>query len=445
MYPNPQAALPLPPQPTVQSFEALAADLVAACRSSDRGALGAWATRWIGDLIAWLRAAGTPERLLDFLSLAREIEPFARATMGADEQPRRCATSDAQFVIARMHGFPDWSTLVAHVAALGDAGSPVAIYESAVVAIVTGDAQMLKQLLREHPDLARARSTREHEATLLHYVSANGVEGYRQLSPTNSAEIAEILLATGAEVDATTDVYEGACTTLGLVATSAPPAIAGVQLAVIDVLLAHGARTDEPGTAGRDHSLVRGCLANGQPEAARYLVQRGAPLDLAGAAGLGRVDALNDLVKSASAISGRGTPAVREAFAFACIYGHLDAVDFFLDRGLDVDVELRGHGEGHTGLHVAAYHAHADVMRSLLRHGARVDAIDKTWRTPPLKWALTGWSRADVEGREREPFCQIVSLLVAAGAAVTPDLFEWEKVRGDPRMESALRGEPTDP
>jgi len=212
-----------------------------------------------------------------------------------------------------------------------------------------------------------------------------------------------------------------------------------VQLAVIDVLLTHGARMEQLGTAGRDHSLIRGCLANGQPEAAEYLVQRGAPLDLIGAAGLGRVDALNDLVNGAGDVSGRATAPIREAFAFACIYGRAGAVDFFLDRGLDVDVELKGHGQGHTGLHVAAYHAHADVMRTLLGHGARVDAIDKTWGTPPLKWALTGWSRADVEKREREPFYEIVSQLVAAGAHVTPDLFEWEKVRADPRMQSALR------
>jgi hypothetical protein len=31
-------------------------------------------------------------------------------------------------------------------------------------------------------------------------------------------------------------------------------------------------------------------------------------------------------------------------------------------------------------------------VKTLLRHGARVDAIDKTWGTPPLMWALTGWS-----------------------------------------------------
>jgi len=44
-----------------------------------------------------------------------------------------------------------------------------------------------------------ARSTREHRATLLHYVRANAVEGYRQKSPRNTVRIAEILLNAGVE------------------------------------------------------------------------------------------------------------------------------------------------------------------------------------------------------------------------------------------------------
>ena len=82
-----------------------------------------------------------------------------------------------------------------------------------------------------------------------------------------------------------------------------------------------------------------------------------------------------------------------EGFGLACAYGRTNVVDFLLDQGMEVDAELRGHGEGHTGLHVAAFHGQIDVVKTLLRHGARVDSIDKTWGTPPLVWALTGWDR----------------------------------------------------
>jgi hypothetical protein len=42
---------------------------------------------------------------------------------------------------------------------------------------------------------------------LLHYVSANGVEGYRQKAPKNVVKITETLLNAGAEIDATANVY----------------------------------------------------------------------------------------------------------------------------------------------------------------------------------------------------------------------------------------------
>jgi ankyrin repeat protein len=142
--------------------------------------------------------------------------------------------------------------------------------------VVSGDTRTLRRLLRAHPRLVHARSTREHGATLLHYASANGVEGYRQLSPTNSGEIAEMLLEAGADVNATADVYQGQCTALGLVATSGPPSAAGVQREVIDVLLKHGARMDLRGSVGHHGLRVQGCLANGQPGAAEYLASHGA-------------------------------------------------------------------------------------------------------------------------------------------------------------------------
>jgi hypothetical protein len=324
------------------------------------------------------------------------------------------------------------------MAQLARDGSPGAAFESAAQAIVSGDVATLERLLRQHPDLARARSTREHRATLLHYVSANGVEGYRQLSPKNSAQIARILLDAGAEVDAEATVYGSGCTPLGLVATSAPPAIAGVQQDVIEVLLQHGARTDRPGLAGHDHRLVRACLANGQPGAAAYLADRGAPLDLSGAAGLGRLDVVRDFFDETGRLEPSATPSqLAEAFSMACGYGRAKVVQFLLERGVEVDAELRDHGAGHTGLHVAAFHGHADVVSVLLRHGARVDAIDKTWGTPPLLWALTGWDR---KRAKTNPYHEVVAQLVAAGATVTPELLEWDAVRADPTMLAALTG-----
>ena len=41
--------------------------------------------------------------------------------------------------------------------------------------------------------LISARSVRKHRSNLLHYVGANGVEGFRQKTPQNAVEVLEIL------------------------------------------------------------------------------------------------------------------------------------------------------------------------------------------------------------------------------------------------------------
>ena len=107
------------------------------------------------------------------------------------------------------------------------ARSPVSAFEAAVDAILSGDSARLKKLLRENPELVRARSTREHRSTLLHYVSANGVEDFRQKTPKNIVEITKLLLEAGADVNAESDAYGGRSTALGLTATSCHPDAAG--------------------------------------------------------------------------------------------------------------------------------------------------------------------------------------------------------------------------
>jgi ankyrin repeat protein len=465
MFPNPQGALPLPPRPSVDHYKKLAKDLVKACKA-DRAAadpakpdepvaVRAWATRWL-EALAELQidAEIRQGEKAAFVSQAEEVAQFARQRMlggaaggaehgesGTAAAGSGCVLADAQFVIARAHGFPSWPKFVTEIEALARMDSRASAFEAAAVAVIRGDVATLTRLLREHPELSRARSAREHRATLLHYVSANGVEGYRQISPKNAAEITQILLDAGAEVDAGADVYHGNCTALGLVATSSPPHDAGVQIPVIDVLLEHGARMDLPDSAGNAHSLLHACLANGQPEAAAYLLDRGAPVDLVGTAGLGRLDLVRGFFDEDGALRPPTTPAqLAEAFKLACGYGRLEVVEFLLDHGLDVDAGLTGYGAGHTGLHVAAYHAHVEIVRLLLRRGARIDAIDKTWKTPPLVWALTGWTQL----RRTDParYYDTVAMLVAAGASVTPDLLSWDKLKDDPRMRAALTGAP---
>ena len=179
MFPNPQDALPLPARPDVEQYRKLAKDLVKACKAGSP-AIAQWADRWMDSLLA-----GAQRRQID--SAASDIEAFAVRTL--TRKDRNCMLTDAQFVLARSHGFTSWPAFVAHLDALQQAGTETTAFEAAAEAIVHGDETTLLQLLRTNPELIRARSAREHRATLLHYVSANGVEGYRQRSPANAAQL----------------------------------------------------------------------------------------------------------------------------------------------------------------------------------------------------------------------------------------------------------------
>lgn len=156
---------------------------------------------------------------------------------------------DARAIISRTHHFDSWEQFESFTRAISVPGSPVALFEAAVDAIVGGEPSILGAMLSEHPELIRARSLRNHHATLLHYVGANGVEGFRQHTPPAAVAVLGLLLSAGAEVNAVADMYGGS-TTLGLVATSRHPEQAGLQDALIDVLVAHGARIDLETAAG---------------------------------------------------------------------------------------------------------------------------------------------------------------------------------------------------
>lgn len=439
MYPNPQDVLPLPPRPSLEQYRKKAKDLVKACKSGDPDSIRAWTAQWIEGLAAF---HGEPDRPRDSERIDRrvdEIAEFARTRLSCGQEPATCALTDAQFVMARVHGFLSWPKFANHLEALARASSAVSAFEAAADAIVAGDATTLARLLGEQSELIRARSTREHRATLLHYVSANGVENYRQRTPKNAVKIAEMLLEAGAEVDAQADVYGGGPTTLGLVATSVHPFKAGVQHDLIDILLQHGARMDAPGAAGNTHNLVNGCLANGRPEAAEYLVSRGAPLDLEGAAGVGRLDVVKTFFNEDRSLTANATKAqMTDGFAWACVYDQADVVEFLLEQGMEVDARLNAHGRGHTGLHVAAFHAHVETANVLLRRGAPVNVTDETWGTPPLIWALQAWSEMPTAPPER--YQEVVAILVRAGAVVKPGLLDWDKARADPEMLAALTG-----
>lgn len=274
-------------------------------------------------------------------------------------------------------------------------GISINSFEAAVDAIVTGDSAALSGLLRDQPDLVVARSTREHRSTLLHYVSANGVEDFRQKTPPNIVEIARVLIGAGADVNAESDAYAGRSATLMLTATSVHPLRAGVQLALLQFLLDSGARIN-----ARD---VTACLRNGRGAAAEFLASFGAPLDFEAAAGVGRIDLVEQLLSK-----GTCRDELIAGFAWACEFGRTAVVERLLEL-LDVNTTLPHHGQ--TGLHWAAYGGHTATVRLLIRRGAKLEAIDDQYGGTPLDWARHSASQ---EGGPQTD--DVIALLLESGA-----------------------------
>ncbi len=299
---------------------------------------------------------------------------------------------DAQLATARWYSFHSWPRLVEWVEAVASPDSPTSRFESAVEAVVTGDLATLERLLRETPELARARSTvvthhdpPVHAATLLHYTAANGVEGYRQKTPQNVVAVAKLLLNAGAEVDALAGMYGGEHTTMSMLVSSAHPVEAGMQVALVDTLLDHGAAVEGRGS-GEWTSPLMTALAFGYLSAAEALVRRGARVDtIAAAAGLGRLDRVRELLATA------GSEDRHRALALAAQHGHVEIVRLLLDTGEDPNRHNPKGNHGHsTPLHQAVWSGHEAVVRLLVDRGARLDIRDTIYQGTPLGWAEYG-------------------------------------------------------
>ena len=312
----------------------------------------------------------------------------------------------AQYLLAQRHAFASWAKFAKHVRELEREQSPNRLFEIAADAIVDGDIDVLRSLLREHPELIRATSAREHASTLLHYVSANGVEDYRQKTPANIVAITRLLLDAGAEVDAPQASYGGNGTTLGLVATSIHPDKAGVTIELMEMLVAAGANLE-----GRQRGWppLRSAFANGQPEAARWLADHGARVDLESAAALGRLDLVETI------ISGPKKPSKRDinaAFRMACMYGRLPVVKRLLTEGAGA-----AGSKERSSLHDAAFIGHRELIEFLLARGVDVNNMNSAGVTP-----LDVAQRASDRGYFALDYGPAIAALKAAGARHGSDL-----------------------
>jgi ankyrin repeat protein len=279
--------------------------------------------------------------------------------------------------------------------------------DGALAAFYAGDLAGLGRQLAADPGLVTARvsSATGHycgyffEATLLHHVAGNP-----QILPlpAETPAFAALLLDRGAAVDAATHAGPSqpddiGWSTLGLVATSLDARRTGHQRPLMELLLARGADLDF-----RDGGPLIGALYYGEQEAAAFLVERGARVDLVAAAGLGRIDLMARFIGADGALapdarslvhySQKRSPPVAPsailslALVHAAMGGHRDAAGWLIDRGAAPSGRAPFDHDA-TPLHWAALRGRAEVAELLLERGADRTVRDTTFHATPAGWA----------------------------------------------------------
>lgn len=278
--------------------------------------------------------------------------------------------------------------------------------------LLGGTAEEFADFLRANRSAVHLRSTRAdhhycgyfHGATLLHHVAGNPTMGSL---PPDMPERTRRILAAGAAVDAVTrpgpaQPNDIGWTPLGLAATSGHARAVGLQRPLMDVLLEAGADPD-----ACNGGCMMGALYYGQSEAARYLAERGARLDLVAAAGVGATDRLRPMLEEgpeaiASAprlVHYARVPwpddasteeTVRHVLGLALIYSALhdrtEAMRLLLDAGAEPN-HVSPFEHHATALHWAVMGDHPAAVRLLLDAGADTTIADGEFGSTPAGWA----------------------------------------------------------
>jgi ankyrin repeat protein len=263
-------------------------------------------------------------------------------------------TAEARRDLAGRHGFSSWRALKKHVAALAGAGAPLPPFVLAYRALEAGDKQRLVELLDEHPELVEMRGTNGNDL----FGMANDIESTR------------LLLERGADVNRGNDYGW----------TKLHQAGYGNDSELARLLLDAGARTDLYARGDGGTPLIA-ALFWGHREVADLLGLE--PRNLRVAAGLGRVDMIDELAGTPAAGAHRGfyrphggfpawTPSddpreiLDEGLVWAAKADRVEAIDRLVELGARVEADpYRG-----TPLAWAGANGRVDAIRRLVELGA---------------------------------------------------------------------------
>jgi len=251
------------------------------------------------------------------------------------------------------------------------------LFREAVAALDSGDLAALEALLAAHPELVRDRLPEGeggeayfHRPYLLWYVAGNPIRHERL--PDNIVEIARAIVA-AARREAPDDLQKQLDYALGLVSSGEVPRRQGVQIALLDTLVAAGARPD---------GALLPALGHKEVAAAERLLAHGAALTLTAAVCLGRTDDALRLLPAAAA------EERQMALAGAAFYGRAELIPPLLAAGAPVSAyNPKGLHAHSTALHQAVAADSLPAVRALVEAGADLSLEDTIHHGTPLAWA----------------------------------------------------------
>jgi ankyrin repeat protein len=330
---------------------------------------------------------------------------------------------EARLELARRHGADSWEGLLARVADLRDRPSPFML---AFRAIEAHDADRLAALLDAHPELVERRGTNGNDLlglsggdlSLVRLLLERGADVNRgndygwtilhQAGYSNDRALAELALEAGADATASARGDGGTPVVVALfwghrdvvdVLGNAPRNLrvaAGLgRVELIDELVGTPAAR-----AHRGFYRPHGGFPRWEPSDDPQEVLDEA---LVWAAKAGRVDAVSRLVELRAEVDAdvyRGTP-----LTWAAVNGRVEAIARLLELGADPN--RRGtfggpdHGEGVTALHLAAQAGRAEAVDVLLASGADPTVVDALHGGTPAGWASFGGHPELAERLER--------------------------------------------
>lgn len=254
----------------------------------------------------------------------------------------------------------------------------------------TGDTIILKGLLIDNPDLINSPDS--SGSLPLHLASLNGqLEAVKLLvnagaeisagdrdntTPLICAsigghfEIIKFLLSHGAKITETDNFDQTALST----------ASSSGNIELVDYLLDNGADIHHCNNRGR--GVLQSAAFRGQSDLIKHLVNRGANLNardndsmsvLCAACYTGQTGTIQTLIELGCNVNEAPTLYGHTPLIAAIWNGHLEAVEFLLTKG--ADLEWRN-DEGGTPLHIAAQRGNIEIAQLLIDKGLDVNAVN---------------------------------------------------------------------